>query len=71
MTEQRSPFEEEWKEALAAHYLYVVQVADHITEPTLRTVLQQVGFSEADIIRLYEQAQKQPDDDSPIPALRS
>jgi hypothetical protein len=45
----RSVFFEEWRACLQAHYIYVLRINDKVTEPTLRGVLLDAGFSEAEI----------------------
>lgn len=51
-----SPFREHWRAALRAHYLHVVRTGDKLTESTLRgLLLNQLGFSEAELQALYIQ----------------
>ena len=49
-------FFEEWRACLRAHYQYVVRTEDHVTEPTLRDVLQLTGIPAEEIEALYEEA---------------
>lgn len=52
-----SPFHEYWRDALRAHYLHVVRTGDRRTEISLRgLLLNQLGFSEAELKALYIQA---------------
>jgi hypothetical protein len=46
MSQHKSYFFDEWRDCLHSHYLYVVQTADTITEPTLREVLMDAGVSQ-------------------------
>ncbi|MDX2138114.1 MAG: hypothetical protein SF123_08460 [Chloroflexota bacterium] len=48
----RNPFEAEWRDCLRAHYLHVVRSGDTPTEQTLVHVMQQAGFSDADLVEL-------------------
>jgi hypothetical protein len=54
MIQNQSIFFEEWRACLREHYLHVVRNNDAITEPTLRTVLLETGFTEDEINKLYE-----------------
>lgn len=49
-------FFDEWQACLRAHYLYVLQTEDWVTELTLRRVLLNAGFSEEDVALLHQQA---------------
>ena len=49
----RSVFYDDWRICLREHYLHVVRSGDEITEPTLRAVLLNTGFTEDDIEELY------------------
>lgn len=51
-----SIFFEEWRRCLQAHYRDVVRRNDRITQRTLKPVLERVGFTEADLQRLYIEA---------------
>ena len=44
-----SPFADDWRACLQEHYQQVLRNQDHRTEDTLTGVLQQVGFSEAEL----------------------
>jgi hypothetical protein len=44
-----SPFAEDWRDCLRAHYQQVVRHQDHTTERTLVGVLQRLGFSDAEL----------------------
>jgi hypothetical protein len=57
-----SPFYEEWRACLRSHYQYVIQNNDLVTEPTLRGVMIETGFTEADLSQLrYELAGEVPE----------
>lgn len=56
MAENRGIFFEEWRACLQAHYFYVVQIGDKITEPTLHRVLIDAGFSEDEIAQMRQEA---------------
>ena len=49
MSPQQSVFYDAWRECLREHFLHVVRTGDEITEPSLRSVLQNTGFSEEEI----------------------
>lgn len=49
-------FFNEWLACLRSHYVHVVRIGDHVTEPTLREVLLQTGLSAGDIDALREEA---------------
>jgi hypothetical protein len=44
-----SPFANDWRDCLRAHYTYTVRAEDRVTERTLVDVLQEVGFSENEV----------------------
>jgi len=48
----RNPFESEWRDCLRSHYLHVAKIGDAGTEHTLVGVMQQAGFSDADLVEL-------------------
>ena|SRR5579871_4885501 len=48
-----SIFDEEWRDCLRAHYGVVVRNQDHVTEKTLRSVMFEAGFSDADLKQMY------------------
>jgi hypothetical protein len=56
----KSIFFEDWRDCLRSHYQYVVSVNDHITEPSLRQVLLEAGFTLAEIEEWHEQALQKP-----------
>ncbi|NWG17771.1 MAG: hypothetical protein HXY41_14180 [Chloroflexi bacterium] len=45
-------FADDWRECLRAHYMHVIRTGDRVTEPTLRGVMQEAGFSEAELAEL-------------------
>ncbi len=47
-----NPFEQEWRECLRSHYIYVIRSGDEATEKTLAGVMQQAGFDEKTLIEL-------------------
>lgn len=55
MSQKQSVFHDNWRDCLREHYLYVVRTHDAITEPTLRRVLIDTGFTEAEIDQLHEE----------------
>ncbi len=57
-----SPFAREWRACLQAHYMYVVRVQDQVAEPTLRVVMRDIGFSDAELGELYIRATAHVDD---------
>jgi hypothetical protein len=65
-------FADEWRDCLRAHYMHVIRTADHITEPTLRDVLKEAGFSESELAELRVRATMHVDDVGPdfVPDLR-
>jgi hypothetical protein len=54
-----NPFYDEWRECLREHYLYVIRNDDMVTEPTLRTVLMSMGFTEEELDILKGQGEQQ------------
>lgn len=56
MSEKRSIFFDEWQACLRAHYRFVIQDNDTVTEPTLRHVLLQTGLAEDELDALAEEA---------------
>ena len=52
----RSIFFDEWRACLKAHYLYVVQNQDTVTEPSLRNVLIEAGVTEQEIEQWHIEA---------------
>lgn len=55
-------FADEWRDCLRAHYMYVVRNSDHVTEPTLRVVMHDAGFSESELAELRVRATMHVDD---------
>lgn len=47
-----NPFDQEWRECLRSHYVYVIRSGDEATEKTLAGVMQQAGFDEKTLIEL-------------------
>ena len=47
-----SPFADDWRDCLRAHYQYVTHNQDTVTERTLVGVLQEVGFSDSELAEL-------------------
>jgi hypothetical protein len=47
-----NPFEQEWRECLRAHYIYVVRSGDEATERTLTSVMEQAGFDSKTMVEL-------------------
>ena len=45
----KSPFSEDWRDCLKAHYTHVIRTNDQRTEKTLRTVLHECGYSDGQI----------------------
>ncbi len=60
--EQGSVFFEEWLRSLREQYKYVVRKQDAITLPTLTAVMQEAGFSEAELTQLRLEATMHVDD---------
>lgn len=56
----RSIFYQHWRACLREHYLHVIRTHDHITEPTLRGVLKETGFTDEEIEALREEARQAP-----------
>ncbi|MCK6580314.1 MAG: hypothetical protein L6Q98_19650 [Anaerolineae bacterium] len=52
----QSPFADDWRECLRAHYQYVVRANDRRTLDSLTGVLHQVGFREDELGELYLRA---------------
>ncbi|MBI5668801.1 MAG: hypothetical protein HZC41_12410 [Chloroflexi bacterium] len=55
-------FAEEWRACLQAHYMHVVRANDRVTEPTLRIVMHDAGFTEAELAELRVRATMHVDD---------
>ncbi len=58
----QSVFGDEWRECLRTHFMYVVRNNDTITERTLKGVLYEVGFTEAELNELRVLATAHVDD---------
>ncbi len=71
MSQEKGVFYEEWRACLRAHYMDVVRTGDSITEPTLRGVLLEAGFSESEINEMAIQAKMRDTDATPgeLPGL--
>ena len=54
-TLRRSEFYDDWLICLREHYIHVVRSRDTITEPTLRVVLLETGFTEDDIAAFHDE----------------
>ncbi|MBE2267438.1 MAG: hypothetical protein IAE80_04350 [Anaerolinea sp.] len=61
----KSPFSDDWRDCLKAHYTHVIRENDTRTEKTLRTVLYECGFSADDLKAWYVLATMHVDDVSP------
>ena len=57
-----SIFAEEWRDCLRAHYTYVVKMNDRGTEKTLRGVMFEAGFTDAELKELTVRATMHVDD---------
>ena len=49
-------FADEWIECLEAHYMHVIRINDKVTEPSLSIVMQDAGFSDAQLAELRVRA---------------
>lgn len=47
-----SPFADDWRDCLRAHYQHVLRSQDSLTEHTLIDVLQSVGFSDSELAEM-------------------
>ncbi len=61
----KSPFSEDWRDCLKAHYTHVIRTNDVRTEKTLRTVLHECGYNDARINEWYVLATMHVDDVEP------
>ena len=61
MSSERSIFYDAWRACLREHYLHTIRSGDTITEPSLREILEETGFSAEDIERLSQQGNAQID----------
>lgn len=57
---QSSIFHDEWVACLREHYLYVIRSNDAGTEPSLRTVMRDTGFSDEEIDAIADEARHMP-----------
>jgi hypothetical protein len=57
-----NPFAQAWRDCLQAHYMHVIRSEDHVTEPTLTHVMQDVGFTAYDLAELRVRATMHVDD---------
>jgi len=58
----KSPFEDEYRASLRAHWKYVIRQGDKRTERTLRHVMKQLGFREDELAQLTLSATAHVDD---------
>ena len=58
----KSPFSDDWRDCLKAHYTHVIRAEDHRTEKTLRNVLYECGFNADDLKEWYVLATMHVDD---------
>lgn len=56
METEHNIFFDEWRACLRSHYMHVVRIDDTVTEPSLRQVLFEAGFTESEITELYQAA---------------
>lgn len=68
-----SPFQDEWRAALRAHYMHVIRENDTVTRPSLARVLHSLGFSDVELKELevlaFARVEDAPDDF--VPDLRA
>lgn len=55
-------FADEWLECLEAHYIHVIRVKDHVTEPSLTIVMHSAGFNDSQLAELRVRATMHVDD---------
>lgn len=60
-----SPFSQDWRDCLKAHYTHVVRTEDHRTEKTLRAVLYECGYDDDALKEWYLLATMHVDDAPP------
>jgi hypothetical protein len=58
----KSPFADDWRDCLRAHFMHVIRTNDVRTEPTLTGVLLNAGFTEAELRELKLMATMHVDD---------
>ncbi len=58
----KSPFADDWRDCLSAHFTHVIRTNDVRTEPTLTGVLLNAGFTEAELRELKLRATMHVDD---------
>jgi hypothetical protein len=61
----KSPFGDDWRDCLQAHYTHVIRNNDQRTEKTLRTVLHECGYDDSDLNQWYLLATMRADDMPP------
>lgn len=68
-----SPFSADWHDCLRAHFAYTVRMQDVRTEHTLSAVMQEIGFSEAELRELRVRATLRMEDVPPdfVPDLQA
>jgi hypothetical protein len=68
-----SPFSDDWRDCLRAHFAYTVRMQDVRTEHTLSAVMQEIGFSEAEMRELRVRATLRTEDVPPdfVPDLQA
>lgn len=68
-----SPFSTDWHDCLRAHFAYTVRMQDVRTEHTLSAVMQEIGFSEAEMRELRVRATLRTEDVPPdfVPDLQA
>jgi hypothetical protein len=55
-------FADEWRDCLKSHYMHVIRTNDRVTELSLRIVMHQAGFSDADLAEFRVRATMHIDD---------
>lgn len=55
---KKNPFYEEWRACLKSHYAFVIETQDVVTEPSLRGVLLETGFTDDEITRMRDEVQR-------------
>lgn len=46
----KSPFSDDWRQCLKAHYSHVVRVNDYKTKKTLSSVLHGIGYTDKELL---------------------
>lgn len=57
-----SPFADDWRDCLSAHYQFVVRNEDHVAARTLPGILHELGFSDSELAELAIRATMHIDD---------